>query len=619
MFHDSCGLAAKTTTSKAGGTRRGASPRRVRLTDKVKVRLDSGDEGLGPLTAVTAGDRDRVIRDYLEALDSPRALTVWLLYSSGDHRQLVELVCTIDNYVGLDAFNRAYAATKFLSKCVGLKTGIDLKDVAVQSALKAEAQCQTTNQRIRDIRAGRLLPGQQSAVWYRAAAKIANILGPVPHFPRQDCDLPEPSGPWSRLLIMEDVGWSKGRSSSCWGEELSSVHKYSGRPDVTLSARRYARALLQASPRWGQSVLGADGPVSALNRGLDVVEGNTMITVPKSAKTDRVICYEPHMNIRLQLIVGSYMKSRLLRHGVNLSDQSINQARALLSSKTGHLATLDLKSASDTLALELVWELLPFDWACLLDDLRSKYTTWPDGQTRRNEKFSSMGNGFTFELESLIFYAICSSVAEDVTVFGDDIILPADRFHNAVEALEFAGFSINYEKSFCESPFRESCGMDAYRGFQVTPVYLRSLPKRREDIIQLHNAVRRWALQAGPGSNSWRQLLWAWRDVFPGRLGASGFGDGHYHVEFQDACPHKAGYWIEGWWFNSYIRRYEDHTMGNDLPQGVIPAKYGIPALCAATGPKRPIDLWSTGLGRKRFSYKKIRMLVPRWPAEDWI
>jgi len=352
-------------------------------------------------------DVERVIvLDFLEHLDSPRALTVWLLYKYGEHRQLVELSIDPSSYVSPDLFRRDYQATRLLAKHDGLKTGIDTDAVAMSAFLKAEEQCRTTNQRLLLLRSGACASGPESLVFYRARAKIAAILGDV-----RDLDLTA----W-------DPGWSKGRTSSAFGSSLSSTRKYASRLDVTPRARTLALRHLRSAPAWGAAALKADAPCSVLGSALATVEGNTLLVVPKNAKTGRPICYEPHMNIRLQLAVGSYIRNRLRKVGVNLDDQSINQRRARVGSKHGHLATIDLSSASDTIARELVWELLPYDWAALLDDLRSHYTKYPDGSVRRNEKFSSMGNGFTFELESLIFFAVSTAVASDVSVYGDDIV-----------------------------------------------------------------------------------------------------------------------------------------------------------------------------------------------------
>jgi hypothetical protein len=339
-----------------------------------------------------------------------------------------------------------------------------------------------------------------------------------------------------------------------------------------------------------------------------------MFTVPKSSKTDRIICYEPHLNIRLQRMVGEFMQRRLKFHGVDLRDQSINQRRAKLASKTGHLSTIDLRSASDTLAFELVVELLPPDWLELLDDLRSKYTLWPDGVQRENHKFSSMGNGFTFELESLIFYALASAVTENVSVYGDDVIVPTASFKDVCDVFIGSGFWINYQKSYSTTGFRESCGSDAFLGLSCNPVYLRSLPKRRDDVIKLHNEVRRLFSQGGVISNDHVVLLQSWRTSHPCPLGPQGFGDGHYHVDLTEANPFRASYGWEGWWYSTYQKVFNDHDwLGDDLDPGNLPERLLYAALCACTGPKALANLWSSTNDRRQFSYRKIRLTTNSW------
>jgi len=207
------------------------------------------------------------------------------------------------------------------------------------------------------------------------------------------------------------------------------------------------------------------------------------------------------MNIYLQLGVGSVLKKRLAAAGCDLRSQEKNQQLALLGSQNTipdfeRPATVDLEMASDTLAIELVRELLPEDWFYLLSDLRSPFGLQADGSVRKWAKFSSMGNGYTFELESLIFYAlVCSTVEyfhgslEYVSVFGDDIILPHYWYPMVRECLQFAGFRINNEKSFVAGPFRESCGADYFEGTAVRPFYLKRQIKSRKDLIFLTNSL----------------------------------------------------------------------------------------------------------------------------------
>lgn len=551
------------------------------------------------LLKVSSDDSNRLIRDFLEALDSPRALTVWLLFKHGEHRDLVELVIDPMQYNDPEKYRVDHAATKFLSKCIGLKTGIDLKKQAITSAEEAESRCRLTNESLRNLRDNPGVNPALNAKLFAAQRLIADILGPLP-----------PS--------FVDSGWSRGRTSAAFGDEIASIYKYASRPDVTVSAWGSALRLIQASPLWGASVLEADGPVSVLPRALTIVEGNTMITVPKSAKTDRVICYEPHMNIRLQLSVGSYLKRRLFKRGINLSDQSINQRRALQGSITGDLATIDLSMASDTLSAELVFQLLPIDWAVMLDLLRSRYTLWPDGSLRMNEKFSSMGNGFTFELESLIFYALASVETSNVSVYGDDIIMPTEAFERVSNLLKDVGFSVNLRKSYHESYFRESCGCDAFSGLDCTPVYLRRLPKTREDVLKLHNAVRAWCGRGGKPLRRFESFMKVWRNIHTCPHGPSGYGDGHYHVDFDDLCP-RAGHQLDGWWFKTFIRVSRVNRLYGDRVSGRFSDKFSFAALCTALGPKHSESVVDQSVDRRQWHYKKERVLANFiWPTIVW-
>lgn len=99
------------------------------------------------LRKIGSEDGNLLIRDYLERLGTPRSLAVWLMFAHDEHKQLVEYSISSMDYLenpicGLPGplrFRDDYAASKFLSKCSGLNTGIDLKKTAIDSALKAEA------------------------------------------------------------------------------------------------------------------------------------------------------------------------------------------------------------------------------------------------------------------------------------------------------------------------------------------------------------------------------------------------------------------------------------------------------------------------------------------------
>lgn len=228
------------------------------------------------------------------------------------------------------------------------------------------------------------------------------------------------------------------------------------------------------------------------------VQGNVMFTVPKKTDIDRVAAKEPDLNMFVQKGIGDFFRSRLLRAKINLNDQSINRSLALRGSIDGSLATLDLSSASDSVTTELVFQLLPVTWFTLLDAVRCRVTTLVSGEEHRNCMFSSMGNGFTFELESLLFYALMRTTAYFtgtrgvVSVYGDDLIIPTRMADEAIQVLNYFGFQVNTEKSFVDGPFRESCGGHFWNGVDITPFYVKKPIESIPDLIHVANQLRKW-------------------------------------------------------------------------------------------------------------------------------
>lgn len=243
--------------------------------------------------------------------------------------------------------------------------------------------------------------------------------------------------------------------------------------------------------------------------------------VPKSAKTFRSIAKEPSLNGMVQNAIGDYMSRRLAAFGIDTRDQELNKSLARRGSIDGTLATLDLSSASDTISTELVFALLPVDWFLFLDSAATRHVRL--GKDRlRLEKFSSMGNGFTFPLETLIFWAISSSASPDgfASVYGDDIIVSTTSWKPVVRLLEVCGFTVNVGKSYVAGPFRESCGGDFIRGIDIRPFYQKDLVAPK-DLFRLHNHyVRRDELEDAERVLS---LIHPTLRIY----GPDGYGDGH--------------------------------------------------------------------------------------------
>jgi len=252
--------------------------------------------------------------------------------------------------------------------------------------------------------------------------------------------------------------------------------------------------------------------------------------VAKNALTERTIETQPLLNLPLQKEVGAVIRQRLQLFGCDLSSQVNNQKLALLGSITGEVVTVDVKNASNTVAIIAVWFLLKYcpDWFELLWALRSP-TIQIKGHKYSLETFSTMGNGYTFELESLIFYAIALFVTEKtqgdvnlVSVYGDDIIVPICAHQELLSALSFFGFTVNVTKSYFSGPFRESCGKDYYFGENIRPFYCKDRWTDARIVALLNHDTRHYQLIC-PEFREWIIQQIDPRNVI---FGPDGLGDG---------------------------------------------------------------------------------------------
>jgi hypothetical protein len=236
------------------------------------------------------------------------------------------------------------------------------------------------------------------------------------------------------------------------------------------------------------------------------VQGNKLSFVPKSVSISRTICTEPVCNMLFQKGIGILMEERLAEFfNIDFARQPYrNAAMARRGSITGRFGTIDLTSASDTISLRLIEELLPPEPRNWLLKARSPKTILPDGTLIELHMISSMGNAFTFPLQTLIFSALIEAVyrvfdlkprrGEDrnYSVFGDDIIVEALVYERVIRMLELLGFTPNRLKSFNEGPFRESCGNDYYHGYNVRGVYLKRLLTHGDYYVAI-NRLNKWS------------------------------------------------------------------------------------------------------------------------------
>lgn len=414
----------------------------------------------------------------MEELDSPRSLTVAILIRNEEWVQLMQLECNPSNYCDSESYLRATAATDFLRKLDSNVPGLDPENAAFQKWLEAEKQCYLTNCRLNEILDFGTL--NQSPCPERILDFIEDVRknllwligsGPNPTF----------EGRFGPGATMSDVS-----------SRTTVLHKMSSTPTLTPGAWPYL--IPWTGTKWATAV-------AARGDDLSFVRGNSYFTVNKTALTKRSCGKEPSLNGYYQLGLGREMRIRLKRRGIDLDDgQDVHRRVACLASINGESCTIDLSSASDNLCKALV-RLTPPKWEAHLTALRSPFTR-VKGKWWRLEKFSSMGNGYTFELETAIFTALCISAmggldkatpGKNLWVYGDDIICPTAHAQDVIMTLKFFGFKTNVKKTFTTGSFRESCGGDFYAGDPVRAHFLKELPYEPQHYIALANGIRRLA------------------------------------------------------------------------------------------------------------------------------
>jgi len=237
-----------------------------------------------------------------------------------------------------------------------------------------------------------------------------------------------------------------------------------------------------------------------------------IIAVPKTLKGPRIIGSESTSRMYCQQAVRRFIANHLTSvtfGSVTIHDQTKSQSAALKGSIDGSLATIDLSSASDLLSCTLVEELFSSNLSILQALSACRALTYSidfkdqiNGSKKRKKihgkmrKFSHQGSAVTFPVQSLCYYAICvavwhsekqipvtrasvKEVSQYITVYGDDIIIPTEIYEPVTKALQLWGLKVNVDKSHGATIpgciFRESCGIDAFNGIDVSPVYIRDL------------------------------------------------------------------------------------------------------------------------------------------------
>lgn len=469
----------------------------------------------------------RIVLRLMRALDTPRSLGMKILIEAEEWGQLVGMTMDPKNYEtflhdGLQRYRKDAVATELLRKFNGKVVGLDPVQTALDTFWASEQSCAQSNTRLHRYFYCEDIPSKLEFAGFQMLDKARQFLS------RRLPTCPEPSD------IVGRFGPGATYESSGWHRGFTGYDKITNRPNIAHhTPTRYASELVRSVPTWGD--------VSQLSP----VLGNRLTFVDKTAKTKRGICIEPGGNIFLQLGIAKHLRTGLRRAGIILdptvsfslprwisgqdkgrpltavrrqlretdfAGEPLHKDLARISSFDDNYVTIDLSAASDSVCEVLVQILFPEDWYHLLDCTRSRYTQLPTGEWHKNHKFSSMGNGYTFELETLIFsslaYACGARPGVDCFVYGDDIIVPKTAARDLIALLRFAGFTPNPKKTFIEGPFRESCGGDYLLGNDVRAYYLKEEPNEPSSWIAFANGLRRVASKFDLDLTPvWRQIV----------------------------------------------------------------------------------------------------------------
>ena len=218
-----------------------------------------------------------------------------------------------------------------------------------------------------------------------------------------------------------------------------------------------------------------------------------LICVPKTAKGPRLIAAEPTSHQWCQQLILRFLfnqcREHFGTHFIDFRDQQKSGDMVLEASLNRELATVDLSDASDRLTCWTVERIMRTNSSLLkaLHAARTRYIKVKDRGVvdfLSLRKFASQGTATTFPVMSLVMLCIALAATlgnERVTwaklrelrtkvrVFGDDIILPIHGYERLVRTMDLLQLKVNTAKSYINGHFRESCGTDGYRGYNITP------------------------------------------------------------------------------------------------------------------------------------------------------
>lgn len=229
-----------------------------------------------------------------------------------------------------------------------------------------------------------------------------------------------------------------------------------------------------------------------------------LIDVPKTFNKPRLIAAEPAARQWIQQLIWAQLEEVLntrlpIRASISFRDQTQNGDLARAGSKWGTHSTVDLSSASDRLScwtVERLFRTNP-DFLSRLAAARTRWIQVGSGPQKGYyllKKFGTMGSAVTFPVQTIVYTCVAiacllrnqvvnihsiETAARQVSVFGDDIVIPSHATGDLMEVLEYLGLKVNRDKTFCTGKFRESCGTEWFDGHDVSIARLLEPPDVR--------------------------------------------------------------------------------------------------------------------------------------------
>lgn len=383
-------------------------------------------------------------------------------------------------------------SSEVLSKSYGMFPSQDPDRVAAERFIKDERHCLKSTYRLTHCSPN----GDVEEILFKSRRKISALFDG------------RPADSFNCLLsCLNDDGsltWGPGSTLTIKGRRITNINKLAEYPfRLSTDLFEFFSNYVSSNLGWLKAYIpNIEGPCCLTREHFSFCDTAKVTYVPKNSKVSRAITIEPTMNVAMTKVVGSALRTLLKGNGCDLSDQERNRRLCEIAVQA-NLATVDLSAASDSVTVALIYNLFPLHIADFLMKFRCPYYT--DGTSVKNlMKYAGMGNAITFPLETLVFLVLTQTVSEhlgidemSVSVYGDDIICDSSIVEKLIQVFSYCGFTINEKKSHfaANDLFRESCGIQTFNGFDITPIYIKNIGQTAEDCLRNHNRIFRWLVR----------------------------------------------------------------------------------------------------------------------------